>query len=405
MERNLKLYPWFKFARNLIFWQAIWFLFFQQELSASEAILLYAVYDLSTTILEVPSGYMSDRLGRRVTLLVSGVAGVAGAVFLAVGDSFAAFAAAQIMFGTSAAFVSGTDSALLYQSLAALNREDEIEAQELRAWRFGFVALAISAAAGGAMALWGFLVPILASVVSAIFALIIILALRDPPSAQDRPRGEWARLASLKDSLTEPVLIWFFVLMVLMYGFSHIPFVFGQPFILEALAARGLDGGAPLVSGVVTSVMMALSVMASLFAVRLRKRLGLAAVLLGAFGMQILLAGVLALTNSALAIAFLFLRMVPDALSSPFVKARVQSMLQDESRATYVSVQSLCGRLLFAGSLYLASGAASERDAMAYSEIQVILAVYAIIGLVLLGGLAVAASRLALDRQDQDVSV
>lgn len=397
MERNLKLYPWFKFLRNLSFWQAVWFLYFQQELSASDAILLYAVYDIGTTVLEVPSGYMSDRLGRRITLLLSALTGLLGTVLLALGDSFLDFALAQLCFGASAAFVSGTDSALLYQSLAALGRQQEIEAQELRAWRFGFTALAISAFLGGVMALWGYIVPIAAGFVTMTGLLILIFAFREPPSEPREASGEWARLASLKASLSEPVLIWLFVLMVLMYGFSHIPFVFGQPFILEALAARGLDGNAPLVSGIVSSGMMVLSVIASLYAARLREGLGLVPIVLLAFGMQIALAGVLALSNSAIVIAFLFLRMVPNALAQPFISARVQSMLRDDSRATYVSVQSFFGRLLFASTLYLAAGSASDRGAMAYPEMQLILASYAGIGLVLLCGLALVARSLTID--------
>jgi hypothetical protein len=64
VARNITLYPWIKFCQNLIFWQAVWFLFFQTELSAADAIVLYAIYDIGTTVLEVPSGYLSDRLGR-----------------------------------------------------------------------------------------------------------------------------------------------------------------------------------------------------------------------------------------------------------------------------------------------------------------------------------------------------
>ena len=70
LTRNIALYPWFKFAQSLIFWQAVWFLYFQNVLSPAEAIILYAVYDISVTVLEVPSGYASDRLGRRRTLVV-----------------------------------------------------------------------------------------------------------------------------------------------------------------------------------------------------------------------------------------------------------------------------------------------------------------------------------------------
>ena len=49
-SRNVALYPWFKFAQNLLFWQATWFLFFQNELSGAEAILLYAIYDLASRL-------------------------------------------------------------------------------------------------------------------------------------------------------------------------------------------------------------------------------------------------------------------------------------------------------------------------------------------------------------------
>ena len=92
MSANIRLYPWFQFFRNLLFWQAIWFLYFQKELSAAEAILLAAIYDIATTALEVPSGYMSDRLGRRVTLIIAIAVKIAGALLLAFGDTFAVFA-------------------------------------------------------------------------------------------------------------------------------------------------------------------------------------------------------------------------------------------------------------------------------------------------------------------------
>ena len=54
ISRNISLYRWSRFLRSLSFWQAIWFLYFQDMLSATDAILLYAVYDVATTFLEVP---------------------------------------------------------------------------------------------------------------------------------------------------------------------------------------------------------------------------------------------------------------------------------------------------------------------------------------------------------------
>ena len=395
--RDVSRYPWFKFCKSLVFWQAVWFLYFQNELSAAEAILLYAVYDIGTTILEVPSGYMSDRLGRRFTLIASAIFGAAGAALLALGNSFEVFALGQVLLGASAAFASGTDSALLYESLVASGRQKEIEQHELRAWRFSFCALAISAVSGGVLALEMDALPFIAGAAAFAGALVIALGFTEPGHTETARGVGRVRPNSLKAALTEPVLVWLFFLSVLMYVFSHIPFVFGQPFILEALEGTALGGHAPIVSGLVSALMMIVSVITSLFAHKLRHKLGLPVILLFAFSMQIALIGTLALTNEAIAILFLFLRMVPDSLSRPFILARIQPLLINESRATYLSLQSFCGRLIFAGTLYLAARSTSDEGQMIYSDIQQILIWYVLVGFVCLGALALAARRLAID--------
>ncbi|KNG93225.1 MFS transporter [Pseudaestuariivita atlantica] len=393
--RTIALYPWFKFFQNLIFWQAIWFLYLQQVLTPSEAILLYAVYDISTTALEVPSGYLSDRVGRRFTLLVAAISGAVGSALLAVGDSFAAFAAAQFMLGAAAAFASGTDSAILYESLDDAGRSDEVERQEVRAWRFTFAALAVSAIIGGVMARAAPTLPFTASALAFVGAIWVVWRMAEPRRAVQRSAADTRR--ALVRALVHPALRWLFALSVLMYGFSHLPFVFGQPFILEALEGAGLGSEAPIVSGTVTAIMMTVSVAASVVAVRLRTRLGLTRLLLLAFGLQIAVAAVLAATNSIIAIAILFLRMVPDSLSRPFLLARVQPLLQSASRATYLSLQGFFGRLFFAASLLVASTGAQTANTLAWEEIRVILGGYVLAGLVCWITLALTARGARLD--------
>ncbi|MBT8414782.1 MAG: MFS transporter [Boseongicola sp.] len=397
MARNIAVYPWFKFFQNLLFWQAVWFLFFQDVLSASQAVILYAVYDLATTIAEVPSGYFSDRIGRRFTLLISALSAVGAAFLLLFGASFEAFILAQILWGISAAFVSGTDSSILYESLAAMDRSDEVEVQELRAWRFSFTGLAASAMTGGAMSLVAYDLAFAATAVAMISWAICAFLMAEPPRERGPSASEALRFIHLKEAFTNPILIWLFVLSTLMYGFSHIPFVFGQPFIFEALAARGWSGEAPLVSGFVSTVMMLVSVAASWLVPPLRKRIGLAAILLFAMSIQVGLVGVLAVTNSVLAIAFLFLRMVPSSIHGPLLIARVQPILNDDSRATYLSIKSLVGRLMFAASLWIAAAATTDVGLMSYPEIQAVLGWYFAIGLLAFCALAVLARRIPIE--------
>jgi MFS family permease len=382
MRRNIALYPWFKFVQQLVFFQATWFLYFENHLSAADAILLYVVADICTTVLEVPSGYMSDRLGRRVTLLVAAFCGVAAMILLVVGEGFAQFALANLLLGASAAFASGTDSAILFESLKAEGRAAEVEAAALKAWRFSFAALAISALTGGALAQLDEVLPFVATAVSAVALLALTALLREPVHAD--PASHPGTLGAMRTSLRQPTLFWLLCLTLVMYVFSHIPFVFGQPFIREALTAAGYAAQTPLVSGGVTFLMMMISVAVSLAAMPLRRTLGLPAILLLALGIQVGLTAALAISNSVFVIALLLFRMVPESLSQPFILARMQPLLPDGIRATHLSVQSLAGRLFFAGILSVAAAQTTDEAAIPYADMQIILATCAVFGMVAL---------------------
>lgn len=388
-QRTIALIPWYQFLNGLLFWQAVWFLYFQSNLSGAEAIILYSVYDISITLLEVPSGYFSDRIGRRFTLLLAALCSLLGCLALSVGGSFAVFALGQALLGAGSAFKSGSDSSLLYESLEAANRSDEVEAQEVLAWRFTLTGFALSAILGGAMSFWDPVLPFLATALAYAIAALLVWLMSEPPR---KPSGTLlVQLSALKTAFLNPVLAWLFALAVLMYGFSHLPFVFGQPFILTALDGLGLAAGAPVISGAVTSAMMLISVLASLVALRLRHLLGLPALLLFAFGMQIFLVGALAMSMSALVIAVLLLRIVPDSLSSPFITARIQPLLEDGTRATYLSLQSLGGKVVFATTLVFAATTASDAGLLPADDLQRILSWYTIGGMVCITALAITA--------------
>lgn len=396
LHRTIALIPWFQFFNALLFWQAVWFLYFQAELSGAEAIVLYSVYDISTTVLELPSGYFSDRIGRRATLLLSALCYLLGCLALAIGGSFGVFALGQALIGGGAAFKSGTDTSLLYEALEAAGRAEEVEHQELRAWRFSLAGFALSAVIGGAMSFYSTTLPFYATAISFAIALALVCAMAEParsPQSGDTLRGQ---LGALKAALLNPVLAWLFVLTVLMYTYSHLPFVFGQPFILTALEGMGLAAEAPLISGAVTSAMMLLSVAASLMAGRLREMLGLPALLLCAFGLQIALVGALAASTSALVIGVLLLRIVPNSLAYPFILARIQPLLESGTRATYLSIQSLGGKVFFATTLLFAATSTQDAGLLPAADLHRILGWYAAGGLACLSALAIFTPLIAI---------
>ncbi|MGR3501830.1 MFS transporter [Pseudaestuariivita sp.] len=395
--RNIRLYPWYAFAKNLMFWQAVWFLYLEGLVTAAGAIALYAALELSITLLEVPSGYLSDRVGRRRTLLLAAVAGALGALLLYLGTGYAILLAGMVLLGAGGAFASGTDSALLYESLRAEGRQDDVAREELRAWRMSFAALAVSAVTGGLFAQVSPALPFLATALAHGAQLAITWQFRLPHSVPQVSEAQ--RFGEMRATLRHPVLLWLLALMVGMYILGHIPFVFGQPFIAAALDGVGLGTEAPLVSGLVTALMMAVSVAGTWLALPARRALGLPRLLLVAFAAHVALTAVLAVSQTAFAILFLVLRKLPDALARAFITARIQPLLADEVRATFLSFVSLVARLVFAGSLFLAAGGAQGADTMTFAALARVLGAYALLGLALWLALWWTARRLPLEDQ------
>ena len=95
LKRTVRLYPWYVFFRDCYFWGPAFFLYFSSALPLSQVLWLEAIYYVSVALLEVPSGYVSDRFGRRPTLLFSTACLTSAYLLFFVGNDFSTFALAQ----------------------------------------------------------------------------------------------------------------------------------------------------------------------------------------------------------------------------------------------------------------------------------------------------------------------
>ena len=395
MIRNIALYPYFQFCRSLLFWQAIWFLYFESVVTASQAILLVAIVDLSTVILELPSGYFSDYLGRRLTLAIGMIASTAGCLLLFGSTSFAVFAVAQVLLGAGSAFVSGTDNALLYDSLADRNRQGEVAAQEVRAWRFSYSALAVSAIAGGYLSTETFRPAYLVTAIALLAGLAIVFLFREPPHPRGHPSAAspWRQMVIVLSRFRDRALFWIFAFAVGAYVLSHVPYVFAQPYLKETLTKAGYASDTPVVSGIIIAAMMTVSVIAGTFGLALRRRIGTTGNLLLAMSMQIGLILALAFLVHPAAISLLVLRMVPTALSRPLILEIIHPRIESGYRATYLSFQNLFGRLVLSGTLLLSAWFTSGSESVTEETLRTILPYYGAAGVILIAVLAITAKR------------
>jgi len=355
LEQNLVLYPAYQACRGLLFWLPVFFLYFSSVLTVGEVLLLEAIYYLGVVCLEVPSGYFSDRVGRRLTLLIGMACWAAAGALFAASGAFLPFAAAQLLMAAGMAFNSGTDQALLYGTLAALGRGDEVSEAEGRAGRWHFTALATSALVGGLLSGLDLRLAYALSALSAIAAFAAAWRFVEPPGGGDAQRPD-RQLRAVARQLREPSLVWVFAFTLAMTVLNHVPYEFFQPYtaLLLAPAAEALPGDyslAPPVTGALMAAAMAIGAWASGRAVALGRRLGTARALIAMAVLQGAVIAAMAWAVHPLILVLVAARSLPGAVSGPLTSGVIQPRLPEGLRATYLSVQSLAGRLAFSGAL------------------------------------------------------
>jgi len=90
-------------------------------LNMEKIFILLSVFSISCFLFEVPSGYISDLLGRRKTLIISSILKGTGFSLFAVANGFDLLIVAEIILGLAVSLSSGTDTSLIYDSLLAID--------------------------------------------------------------------------------------------------------------------------------------------------------------------------------------------------------------------------------------------------------------------------------------------
>ena len=369
----------------------MFFLYFSEHLTLDGVLRLEAIYYIVVVILEVPSGYFSDVVGRKKTLLISTTALIFSYILFALGGGFAILAIAQAFLAMGISFASGTDTSFHYDSLASIGREDQFADREAVVARNAFLAGAIAALLGGCLGAFDLRFAYLASAVAAVAALTIVLLFTEPRSHEQATllgRGFISQLKKCVSMLNQRSLAWLFGFAVLMVVLNHIPYEFYQTYI--KLTSKGIDTTqrmAPAIAGLHMAVAMLIGSFIAAHSIRLRDRLGIGPTLLLCVVIQTVIIAAMGSVLSPWIITLILFRVAPRALMSAPFNAAVTPRIPQAQRATYLSIQSLVGRLAFSAvllGLSFLAGNESASDWLALREILFASTFLALTGLVIL---------------------
>lgn len=114
-QKNIKLLSWLNFCCDFRIYSAIAVLYFAQVTgSFALALGVFSVGKIASALFELPTGVLSDLVGRRMTVVLGQASATLGIICYAIGGSFAVLAIGAILEGLAFALFSGNNSALLF---------------------------------------------------------------------------------------------------------------------------------------------------------------------------------------------------------------------------------------------------------------------------------------------------
>ncbi|HPJ92937.1 MAG TPA: MFS transporter [Deltaproteobacteria bacterium] len=127
-EKNLQYYKFcmYGFLKNLRFFEPFLILFFiEQGLSFLQIGSLYAIREIATNLLEIPTGIIADALGRRRTMIWSFISYLISFVIFYLAPGFFSFSIAMVFFSFGEAFRTGTHKAMIFEYLNIMGWKDQ----------------------------------------------------------------------------------------------------------------------------------------------------------------------------------------------------------------------------------------------------------------------------------------
>lgn len=126
IKQQLRRFDAFGFCACLRITDAVWVaLLAARGFSLWQIGLAEGIFHIVSLLCEIPSGMAADLMGRRRSLAAAGICGVVSALFMAFSTGFLAVCLSMAFSALACSFISGSDEALLYDSLLQAGRQDE----------------------------------------------------------------------------------------------------------------------------------------------------------------------------------------------------------------------------------------------------------------------------------------
>lgn len=181
-QRNTRLILLMQMCYSAIFIIPVLMPYYKAEIGLSfrDFMVAEAMFAATAVLMEVPSGWLSDLWSRKNTLAAGLLANMTGYSLLLFAGSFTEAAIAQCVIGVGVSLISGTNSALLYDSLLQDGKENEYRRLEGLRHGSALYALSLACLAGGLLYQLSHHLPLLMTIAGQSIGVLCTLLLIEP---------------------------------------------------------------------------------------------------------------------------------------------------------------------------------------------------------------------------------
>ena len=319
-------------------------LFFQDHgLNLQEIMIIQACYSLSLGLTEIPSGYAADILGRRKTLILGCILAFVGFSIFSISYDFWWFLVAQIFLGLGNSFISGADTAIMYDSLLEVKAEDRFLKYEGRSVSIGNFSEAAAGILGGFLAAISFRYPAYAQVIVAMITIPFAFALVEPKTQTKRLKNSWESIVSVvRFSLVESKILRTYIIYSAIMGIGTLMMAWlAQPFLKDI--GMGMKN-----YGIIWALLNILVGVVAFLAYRIDKTLKPINSLILIFASSVFGYILIAQNINYLGLFILFLFYANRGYATPLLRNYINKHTESNVRATVMSIRSFIIRTTFA---------------------------------------------------------
>lgn len=241
-------YYLYKTTKAVEFYRPIMYLFFlAQGLTFTQITVLEAIYNLTTVLGEVPTGYVGDRVGRRNSLLVG--TGLIALTLVGIGlaNSFLALAGLYVCWSMGYNFRSGSEDAWLYDTLTDELSENEFANVRGRGESVSLALGAGAAIVGGSLGSIDLSYPWFVAAAVTALGIVVLLTVEEPATY----KTSGAERIGFRETLgivrsvfgqrnVRALVLYYFVLYA---AVTYLVFVFLQPIFETVVLDLGISPG------------------------------------------------------------------------------------------------------------------------------------------------------------------